>query len=208
MNVNELIERSHAMATEKGWWPDGPGKRPVCELVNNFHAEISEAWEEWRAGRMDLWWSHPDEGFDVVEADSRSIPGTRFDGTVAWYSEWPGDKGAVWKMAKPEGFWVEVADLVIRQADTMGAMGWKLCLPLPVKGSLDQVLFIAECHSIVELMTQASNEWHHQANEWATLLIHACIEQAVCNGVDLLALCELKMSYNATRPHRHGGKLA
>lgn len=27
-------------------------------------------------------------------------------------------------------------------------------------------------------------------------------------GVDLMALAELKMAYNATRPHRHGGKVA
>jgi hypothetical protein len=31
---------------------------------------------------------------------------------------------------------------------------------------------------------------------------------AAYHGVDLLEICELKMAYNATRLHRHGGKLA
>ena len=175
MNIDELIERSHAQAVKSGWWPEGE-QRSVADQVNNFHAEISEAWEEYRAGRMETWYA--------------SIP-------------------TPLNVAKPEGFWVEIADLCIRLADTMGAMGWKQrtaeCLPTEFA---DIARFVSECHSLVETLLQATGRWHDQAGGWAMTLLRTCIETAGRHGVDLLALCELKMQYNATRPQRHGGKLA
>jgi len=48
MELRELQKIIHAYAREKGWW-DGP-ERPVGDQFVNFHAEISEAWEEWRNG--------------------------------------------------------------------------------------------------------------------------------------------------------------
>lgn len=48
-DVEDLMRKSHQTACEKGWW-DGP-QRPLGDQFANFHAEISEAWEEIRANR-------------------------------------------------------------------------------------------------------------------------------------------------------------
>jgi hypothetical protein len=82
VTIDELIERAHATAAEKGWWDDP--NRPLGEQFANFHAELSEAWEEYRAGAA-LWEIRLDQ------------------------------KGA------PHGFVVELADVFIRIADTLGA---------------------------------------------------------------------------------------
>lgn len=51
MNIEDLMEEAHQCALEKGWW-DGED-RPFGDQVTNFHAEISEAWEEYRTYGMD-----------------------------------------------------------------------------------------------------------------------------------------------------------
>jgi hypothetical protein len=186
MTIDELIERSHAMAVEKGWW-DG-GERSVVEQVNNFHAEISEAWEEYRCGRMQLWWSSPN-GADVSNG---TWPNTAF----------------VSNDAKPEGFWIEIADLCIRLADTMGAYGWK-AESLKLAPSQSLPLLIHGLHTFVCDLTYADvPDWHMSAEVQANVIIAVCLSAAAVNNIDLLALCELKMAYNATRSIRHGGKRA
>lgn len=83
MTIDDLIHESHTTAREKGWWDT---ERSVGDQFTNFHAEIAEAWEEFRDGR----------GWDEV-----------------YY----GPDG------KPEGIAVELADLLIRVADTCGKYG-------------------------------------------------------------------------------------
>jgi len=45
MTIEELLDQSHETAVEKGWW-DNP--REFGEVLANMHAELSEAWEEYR----------------------------------------------------------------------------------------------------------------------------------------------------------------
>jgi hypothetical protein len=194
MTVDELIERSHTMALEKGWWPDGLGKRPVAEIVNNFHAEISEAWEEYRSGRMETWWHQRDEhGMDRERN---------------WDTYYAKPEEMIECGWKPEGFWVEIADLCIRLADTMGAMKWERFLPMQPEEFNTHAEFISDCHELASMTTNGVDRWHDAANEACTWLMQSCIDHAARHGVNLLDLCELKMVYNATRPIRHGGKLA
>ena len=47
MKISDLIKESHETAVEKGWWDE---ERSLGDQFSNFHAEISEAWEEYRSG--------------------------------------------------------------------------------------------------------------------------------------------------------------
>ena len=195
MTIDELIERSHNMAVEKGWWPDGPGKRPVAELVNNFHAEISEAWEEWRAERLETWYRSESEKFSTDWAEKLLDE----------------DPGKWTSLLKPEGFWVEIADLVIRLADTMGAMGWQYRDLRPSDyAKLEQMdwdlpRLVSTLHICVGCLGigdggDIGNGWEAGCQRSAGGAIHLCLLAAAYHGVDLLEICELKMAYNATRP--------
>jgi hypothetical protein len=86
--LNKLADEVHALAVNMGWWDEVViGKtvvpRSLGDQISNFHAEISEAWEEYRNG------NEPDE---------------------IYYNN-----------GKPEGFPVELADLIIRVLDTCAA---------------------------------------------------------------------------------------
>lgn len=52
MDLNKLAEEIHYTAVDRGWWIVTLGTpRTFAEQVANYHAEISEAWEEYRDGR-------------------------------------------------------------------------------------------------------------------------------------------------------------
>lgn len=49
LSITELIERAHKTAVEKGWWEGGVAARSMGDQFANFHAELAEAWECYRA---------------------------------------------------------------------------------------------------------------------------------------------------------------
>lgn len=104
MDIREWQREIHALAVEKGWYPNGD-QRPASELapviVANLHGEVSEAWEEYRKG-------HPLDHIYFRE-----------DG-------------------KPEGFPVELADLVIRVLDTCDAIGIDLARVIRMKHNFNK----------------------------------------------------------------------
>jgi len=149
---------------------------------------------------LELWFSH----------QSERVYG---DGTMVVN---PGNRLLSWK---PEGFWVEIADLVIRLADTMGAMGWQYHDLRPSDyAKLEQMdwdlpRLVSTLHICVGCLcindtNDIGSEWETGCQRSAGGAIHLCLMAAAYHGVDLLEICELKMAYNATRLHRHGGKLA
>ena len=163
---DSLVRVSHNMALEKGWWNDGVAARPLEEIVANFHSEVSEAWEEYRAGRMATWYS----GDAAEMLRSGGVP-------------------------KPEGFWVELADLLIRIADAAGAHRINVFCEFLPTGQWNLPRFVCWLHQFV-----ADENWN-----WA---IEECFYFAERNQHDLWATIREKLAYNATRPYRHGGKKA
>lgn len=107
--LNSLAKLINENCEKKGWNEDVQ----MGNILTNCHAELSEAWEEYRTGRPI---------------------------TEIYYN--PGSE-------KPEGFGVEIADEIIR-------------------------------------------------------LLHLC----VYFNLDIDHLINIKMKYNATRPYRHGNKIA
>ena len=161
-----LVRVAHGMAVEKGWWDDGIANRPIEDIVNNFHAEVSEAWEEYRAKRMETWYADP----QAVMAG---------------------------KLPKPEGFFVELADLLIRIADAAGAH----------RIDVGEVFFTGPGFSVAANKT--ISRLHNLIAGWVFQeVIDECLSFAVDNNHDLWATIREKLAYNATRPYRHGGKRA
>ena len=161
---------AHAMAVDKGWWE---GERSAVECWVNFHAELSEAWEEYRCGRMATWYASD----AAIVLRSGGVP-------------------------KPEGFWVEIGDLLIRIADYAGGCRdiWPVYTPRPgdwISGR--------DCENIAIVIY----ELHNLIADGAfTTLVETVLKVAEFHKVDLWSIIREKLRYNATRPHRHGGKRA
>ena len=66
MRLNELADVCHDASKSKGWWEND---RHFAEQVANFHAEISEAWEEWRNGNKmeDVYFEEDENGIAKPE---------------------------------------------------------------------------------------------------------------------------------------------
>jgi hypothetical protein len=152
---SELVTTTHEAMKAKGWW-DSP--RSTFDIENNFHAEISEAWEEYRAGRM-----------------------------ATWYGE----------NGKPEGFWIELADLLIRLADACGGSPETYAVEILDDGEFSRNAseLIADLHYAI-----ARQLWDE--------VVYFCFAFAEANQIDLWQAIDEKAKYNATRSYRHGGKIA
>lgn len=198
-----LLEVAHPLAVEKGWWDDMD--RPIDEQCANFHAEISEAWEEYRSRRMDTWFDYP--GPEPLTHDDTGCPGIH--NSI--------DGGFV--PLKPEGFWVEIADLLVRLADTCGRYGWKpvWCARVATANNIPRL--VTALHACVSDMEKTANSWAvdeecSECERGGTAVDQIEIATAVINdaanlfGVNLWPIVNEKVAYNRTRPHRHGGKVA
>lgn len=92
LDLERLIHEAHETAVSKGWW-DGP-ERNAGDQFANFHAEIAEAWEEYR--KHGMWNCH--------------LYGISPHGAMTQIELGDGQK--------PEGIAAEFADVLIRIFDT------------------------------------------------------------------------------------------
>ena len=170
-SIPKLIQQAHSLAKEKGWWDD---ERLPAELVCLFHSEISEAFEEYRMGKM-----------------------------ATYYTETP-------QGCKPEGFWVEIADLCIRIGDLMGRMGWvqkRNFARLPRHFQSSQFLFSLH-RQVADLIEDGNWNFRGNTRDRLTRILETCLLIAERHDVELWEIIDLKHQYNETRPYRHGGKRA
>lgn len=177
LNLEDLCRMSHEMAVSKGWWIEGE-TRSLTDIFNNFHAEISEAWEEYRAGKMATHYS---------------------DG------------------GKPEGFYVELADLLIRVADWVGSVGPQFDCTTGFR-EVDEADQPAGYSELIEKLHKICVEVRRacEGDSVTAALAHVLLFYvrdvmfftAGKRGINLWSVINEKLAYNATRPHRHGNKLA
>jgi len=66
MQIFTYVDQVHEWAKEKGWWD---GSRSLGDVMTNIHSELSEAWEEYRAGHklQEVYYSKDDKGYDKPE---------------------------------------------------------------------------------------------------------------------------------------------
>lgn len=108
MSMNDLAKEIHQNAVEHGWW-DEP--RSFGDIVSLCHSELSEALEEYRAGRPMVWHA-------CLAADEKihCLKGGCGDWTAGACELDSIDE-------KPEGIATEMADCIIRILDWVGKEG-------------------------------------------------------------------------------------
>lgn len=106
-SLNELAKEIHRNAVDHGWWDD---ERTFGDIIALCHSELSEALEEYRAGRPRVW-------FACTEGETPSIcePADEFDCLMHGKEE-----SCKYKSAKPEGIAIEMIDCLIRILDWCG----------------------------------------------------------------------------------------
>lgn len=127
--LNDIAGEIHLTAVEKGWWDE---ERSVAEMLANVHAEVSEAWEDWRIGREEMTFSIR---ADEYPRDFDEEVGSAFRTFINWASaaqngdevgELPSGTMATLVnagVAEPIGMEVEIADIIIRCLDILAARG-------------------------------------------------------------------------------------
>lgn len=125
MTISDIVKRAHGNAVNHGFWDPAPEFGTAIALI---HSELSEALEEARAGRPNLYFpcnaggvcvdDRPEEG---VTCGSRSRKASDPETYCSARSK------------KPEGVAVELADAVIRIADLCGHMGIDLEAAIAMK---------------------------------------------------------------------------
>lgn len=165
-NFTTFAAEAHRVAREKGWWDEQPEDEAVFA---NLHGELSEAWECYRDGAMDLYYV--------------------------------GDK--------PEGWPVELADVVIRIADYICGRGLlkyldKIMDPSEEFDYHQDPKWVTEMHGLITAAYE-----HYTVNN--PLLTTECLMWVVESCLQDPAVVEailIKHEFNQTRSYRHGGKLA
>lgn len=119
---------------------------------------------------------------------------------------------------KPEGVWVELADVVIRCADLLGVLkqGMEPWIDsvypkiVDYMRALDEEKFAEYVSMLHNFVTNAhESASRNLLNVYITIeYIVACIyAMAEARNIDLDAIIDRKCAYNATRPYKHGKRM-
>ena len=205
MKINEFAKEVHKNAVEHGWWDE---ERSFGEIIALCHSELSEALEEYRAGRPMVW-------YQCLSTD-QVVPCMKKECTDWRYGMCEID--AIEK--KPEGIAVELADCIIRVLDYMGKEGFDVDAllreaPKAVMCDVPVRVYAASLGDHISrwhlLLSLAYACWCNSAGTHAAALrmalcICEIVEWAEEAGVDMEMVLDIKHEYNKTRPYRHGGK--
>lgn len=191
-DLSEFAKEAHQNAVDHGWWEPEPSFDQVIALC---HCELSEALEEYRAGRPMLWYEC---GANKAVCDGDKCENYGRHG------------GCSYQKDKPEGIAVEMVDCLLRILDYAGKNGWE-CKFGVRKAWVEQE---KEFPSLIsELHASLSTAWGMGRAEVVNLDLWMldCAEKIITwlwhsYGEDWTEILKLKNEHNRTREYRHGGK--
>lgn len=193
-SINELVQRAHSNAVNKGWWDED---RSFGEIINLIISEASEALEDYRKGNNpgNIWYDRrlPEGGLQTVLK-----------------MEYDTDK--------PCGIPSELADIVIRICDVAGRYDWGTRLDeaylnlqetTVATNQVDESLPFAENLTIIQswLIDAYRAKSEPARITYLALAMEDTFRLASFYEIDMDKSITEKMAYNATRPRRHGGKV-
>ena len=207
MSLVQVAREIHKNAVDHGWWE---GERDLDEIYALIHSEWSEALEEARAGRDDVWFACNE--CLLCDKVSRKECG-RYDPAMV----------CVYRGAKPEGICVELIDGVIRILDYLGYKNdadeyadgtpdWYFEM-LGEEGEewtkdIQRLKFGGIVCMLHKETTEAYRAMQHSEDEAEAdgLLEAATVVWAWIKGrgLDPMQLLIEKHEYNVTRPYKHG----
>lgn len=199
MNLNELAKEAHQNAVDHGFWDPEP---TFGELVALMHSELSEALEEYRAGRPMVL-----KACMTAETDTPCLE----EGCEDWNE---GKCELTCLSPKPEGITVELADCIIRILDWCGHKDMKpdgilLNIHEPYKDEPEHEGpfgdFVSMMHNLLSAAAYDSFDDYDRAI-FLCSVIYFILDRMEREGVDMESIIREKMDYNRTRPYRHGGK--
>ena len=206
LDLNQFMQDVHQNAIAHGWWEKERSAGAIRSLI---HAELSEALEEYRAGRPMVWKQCTDD-------DEPNIPCAKEN--CVEYCNGACDVDAMG--SKPEGIAVELMDFAIRIFDYIAKLGMVLPASMNTAQKLadwaiddfqdDQGRNVLELdlpdltgllHDEVSLSSIMHNETYLTT---AAGLAMAWVDH---HGIDPVKILLEKHEYNKTRSYKHGGKV-
>jgi hypothetical protein len=202
--LNEIRDEAYAIAKSKGWHDEDAPQATVHDRVALMGTELSEAMEDHRAGRNPR---HIFLGNATFHTDGGEVE-------IGWQTAMRTAENGT----KPEGIGVELADVIIRIGDAAGVYDLSLDPERGIKDWADDV-FAPDyadksfgewyCWAIRLMLNAGDNivEGNRSAASFQLCLAIGVIG-AWCRvlDIDIDRCIELKMTFNRTRSHRHGGK--
>jgi hypothetical protein len=169
MKLTELQKQIFEINKANGWHDKVPSKLEQHAL---FHTEITEAYNEFIAGRLETWYQE--------------------DG-------------------KPEGFYTELADVVIRILDYMSLEKTEYTFfegePVTEYGISTELLLLS-FHSFISRATEdVRNSGRSSEVIELCVLIKGISDLLASYNQSLTDLIIEKIAYNKTRGYRYGGKV-
>ncbi len=177
-------------------------------MIALVHSEVSEALEDYRNGRKPnaVWYEYQDATHGKVKSSEPE----------EWVVVNNYTQGKRLEKGKPCGIPSELADVCIRIFDIAGRYGWGDELEKQnsaFQGVGDQYKGFSFAEKLTCVHSDLSQSYlqHRQVNMKNAVYCLAGVLYSIGfiaeeHGIDLDQAIAEKISYNATRPQRHGGK--